>query len=211
VSELDTPVVRGFHEMYYENVSRTWRNTRWFGTIVEKCPLDLWVYQEIVHETFPELIVETGTMEGGSALYLASILDLLGAGEVVTVDIEYKPWRPAHPRVTYLTGSSTSPDIVANLLQRASGKRSVMVILDSDHSESHVLDELRLLSPLVTSGNYLIVEDTNINGNPVVPWFGPGPREALDEFLLEDDRFAVDRTREKFYLTFNPGGFLRRR
>jgi len=85
------------------------------------------------------------------------------------------------------------------------------VILDSDHSRDHVLDELRLYAPLVTSGSYVIVEDTNINGHPVLPQFGPGPMEALDEFLRESDEFSIDDQREKFFLTFNPRGFLLKR
>lgn len=91
-----------------------------------------------------------------------------------------------------------------------SGHDSVMVILDSDHRKDHVLKELRAYSQYVTVDSYLIVEDTNINGHPVYPDYGPGPMEAVEESLKEDDRFAVDRTKEKLLLTFNPGGYLRR-
>ena len=87
----------------------------------------------------------------------------------------------------------------------------VIVILDSDHSYAHVLEELRLYAPLVTSGSYLVVEDTNVNGHPVDPDHGPGPMEAVLDFLRESDEFAVDESREKFLLTFNPHGFLRKR
>jgi cephalosporin hydroxylase len=87
----------------------------------------------------------------------------------------------------------------------------VLVILDSNHERDHVLDELRLYGPLVSSGSYLIVEDSNVNGHPVVPAFGPGPSEAIADFLAETDEFSVDATREKFFLTFNPGGYLRKR
>jgi cephalosporin hydroxylase len=85
-----------------------------------------------------------------------------------------------------------------------------MVILDSDHSKSHVLAELRAYSPFVSVGNYLVVEDTNVNGHPAYPGFGEGPWEAVNEFLSGQDAFEVDRTREKFFLTFNPGGYLKR-
>jgi cephalosporin hydroxylase len=207
----ENELISRFHRLYYDAARETWWNTYWFGAGVQKCPLDLWVYQEIIHETRPDLIIETGSMHGGSALYMASLLDLIGSGEIVSVDIEEKPWRPAHSRVTYLTGSSTAPDIVRQLAGRAKDKRSVMVILDSDHSQTHVAEELRLLSPLVTSGNYLIVEDTNVNGHPVLPEHGPGPGEALNAFLAVNDQFSVDRSREKFLLSFNPGGYLRRR
>jgi cephalosporin hydroxylase len=86
----------------------------------------------------------------------------------------------------------------------------VMVVLDSDHSASNVLNELRVFAPLVTVGAYLIVEDTHVNGHPVEPSFGPGPAEALNDFLATNKGFARDATREKFLLTFNPGGFLKR-
>ena len=94
--------------------------------------------------------------------------------------------------------------------ERAAGK-SVMVILDSDHTRDHVLAELRAYAPIVTPGQYLVVEDSNINGHPVFPGFGPGPMEALQAFLAETGEFEVDRSREKFLVTFNPGGYLRKR
>jgi cephalosporin hydroxylase len=98
--------------------------------------------------------------------------------------------------------------MVAEVAARASG--TVMVVLDSDHSAAHVLDELRAYAPLVTPGSYLVVEDTNINGHPVFDSFGPGPTEAVTKFLDESSAFVVDRSREKFLLTFNPSGWLRR-
>jgi cephalosporin hydroxylase len=87
---------------------------------------------------------------------------------------------------------------------------SVLVILDSDHTKDHVLAEMRAYGPLVTKGSYMIVEDTNINGHPVLPDFGPGPWEAVEEFLQGNDQFTVDRSREKLLMTFNPMGYLRR-
>jgi cephalosporin hydroxylase len=176
-----------------------------------KCPLDLWIYQEILMETRPDLIIETGTHMGGSALFLASICDLLSNGEIVTIDMGKRPERPDHPRITYLLGSSTDPDVLAQLTSKVESADRVMVILDSDHSEGHVFDELTKLGPLVTPGCYLIVEDTIVNGNPVLPEFGPGPAEAVKRYLHDrPSRFVVDADREKFHLTFNPGGYLRR-
>ena len=202
--------VREFHRLYYDSSLRTWSNTFWFGTPTQKCPLDLWVYQELLHELRPEVIVETGTASGGSALFLASVCELLGRGEIVSVDIEERE-RPSHERVTYLTGSSTAPEIAARVLEFVGDRTKVLVILDSDHTRDHVLEELRLYSPLVDPGSYVIVEDTNINGHPVRPDFGPGPMEAVDEFLRQSPEFSIDPEREKFFLTFNPRGFLRRR
>ncbi len=85
-----------------------------------------------------------------------------------------------------------------------------MVVLDSDHHRDHVLNELRLYNGLVSPGCYLIVEDTHFNGHPILPKFGPGPFEAVDEFLRTNTAFVRDRTRERFLLTFNPGGYLKR-
>src|SRR4051794_4393035 len=159
--------VRRFHRLYYGNSGRTWMNTRWFGVTLFKCPLDLWVYQELLVELKPDLVVETGTAAGGSALYLASCMDLLGRGRVVTVDVVERPNLPQHDRITYLTGSSTDPAIVERVRREAETAATVMVILDSDHARDHVLDELRAYASLVTPGSYLVVEDTNINGRPV--------------------------------------------
>lgn len=202
-------VVDDFHRLYYARLERTWTHTYWMGIATLKCPLDLWIYQEILHEVRPDLVVECGTYRGGSALFLASICDLLGHGEVVTIDVDPVPDRPSHPRLHYLTGSSTSLEILRDVATRA-GTGSVLVILDSDHRRSHVLAELRLYRSIVTPGSYLIVEDTCINGHPLLPDFGPGPMEAVDEFLREAAEYSSDVTREKLYLTFNPRGFLRR-
>ena len=87
---------------------------------------------------------------------------------------------------------------------------TVMVVLDSDHSKAHVLEELRLYSPLVTKNSYLAVEDSNQNGHPVSPFSGPGPMEAIQEFLGTTRSFVIDRSREKFYLSFNPSGYLKK-
>jgi cephalosporin hydroxylase len=208
---VDNCVVWAFHRLYYQSGSRTWSNTFWLGTQAQKCPLDLWIYQEILHELRPALIVETGTASGGSALFLASVCDLLDHGSIVTIDIVDRPERPTHERITYLRGSSVSAEIRARVEELARDSAPVMVILDSNHERDHVLQELRIYSPLVTPGSYLIVEDTNVNGHPVSPDFGPGPMEAVDEFLRDSDEFTADRTREKLYLTFNPGGYLQKR
>jgi cephalosporin hydroxylase len=85
-----------------------------------------------------------------------------------------------------------------------------MVTLDSLHTRDHVIQELRLYSPFVTPGNYLVVEDSNVNGNPIYPGTGPGPMEALSEFLAENNHFISDREREKYGFTFNPRGWLKR-
>ena len=200
-----------FAVLYYREAERTWANTYWFGQLTAKCPFDLWMYQELLYRLKPDLIIETGTLEGGSASYFASLCDLIGHGEIVTVDIEERPNRPVHPRITYLTGSSTSEEIMEQVRARSQGKRTVMVILDSDHTEPHVRRELDLYSALVTPGSYLVVEDTNINGHPVFPHFGPGPMEAVQDFLTTTDLFEPDPDMERHLVSHNPKGWLRRR
>jgi cephalosporin hydroxylase len=197
-----------FHELYYD--SWVWRHTYWMGVQALKCPLDLWVYQEILFELRPRFIIECGTAAGGSALFLASMCDLLGEGQIVTIDIQADPHRPQHSRITYLQGSSTEDSIVGKIREIVKDGSPVMIILDSDHSRDQVLQELRLYSPIVTKGSYLIVEDTNINGHPVLELHGAGPMEAVETFLSETDEFIFDREREKFFLTFNPKGYLKK-
>lgn len=210
VRPTNEQVVEDFHRMYYD--SKVYRRTYWRGVETQKCPLDLWIYQEILHELRPDVIVETGTFSGGSAFYLATLFDVLGGGRVITVDLEPQPNLPVHPRITYISRlSSTAPEAVSKVKALLKPGESVMVILDSDHSRNHVLDELRIYARMVTPGQYLIVEDTNINGHPALPTFGPGPMEALDDYLKEDDGFEIDPNREKFYMTFNPRGYLKRR
>ena len=204
---LDRRAIARAHDAFYE--SDAWTKATWLGAQALKNPLDLWVYQEILHETRPELIVETGTYRGGSALYLASMCDLLGAGEIVSVDIE--PLRadyPEHPRITYLGGrSSTDPEVVAEIRTRAEGRRT-LVVLDSDHSQAHVEAELAAYTPIVPVGCYLVVEDSNIG--QIRKDLMPGPLQAVEAFLADTDEFVVDREREKFLITFNPSGYLRR-
>lgn len=201
-------IVDPFHTLYYD--SKVWTETTWFGVRTQKCPVDLWIYQEIIYELRPDVIIETGTLNGGSALFLASLCDLLKKGKVITIDISNKKARPRHPRIQYLLGSSISEGVVEGVSRMLHPKDIVMVILDSDHSKNHVLHELRTYSRFVTRGSYLIVEDTNIDGHPVYPEFGPGPMEAVEEFLKETNEFVVDSGRERLYLTFNPRGYLRK-
>lgn len=188
----------------------TLRGSHWLGQPLLKTPLDLWVYQEIMHERRPIVILETGTWQGGSAKYFASMFDLLDEpeGRIITVDVDTLP-RPQDPRITYLLGSSTSDEILSQIRSDIRPSDKVMVALDSDHSKEHVLNELRLYSDLVTVGQYLVVEDTHLHGNPVFTGEGD-PLAAALEFLETDHRFEVDRSREKFGLTFNPNGWLER-
>jgi cephalosporin hydroxylase len=200
---------KGFHKLlYYSFFDKTESpNIYWLGISTEKCPFDMWVYQEMIYETKPEVIIETGTRHGGSALFFAHICGLVGKGEVITIDIN--ECDISHPRVTKIIGSSVSNEVINKVKEIVSDK-TAMVILDSDHSKNHVLKEMELYSSFVSVGNYLVVEDTNINGHPVLPSFGEGPMEAVREFFKNRKDFEVDQSREKFLVTFFPKGFLRR-
>ena len=210
--KLEKEIVEQFHLLFYDSrmFGKTWVDTTFLGTKLEKCPFDLWVYQEILYEIKPEIIVECGTYRGGSALYLASMCDLLDHGEVITIDILERKNRPQHKRIEYILGSSTSPEVVAKVKARIQGKSPVLVILDSDHKKEHVLNELNIYGEIVTRDSYLIVEDSNINGHPVKPEFGPGPMEAVNEYMKNNSSYIVDKAKEKYFLTFNPQGYLRK-
>ncbi len=204
---LDRAAVSRAHDVFY--ASNAWTQATWLGSQALKNPLDLWVYQEIMAETRPDVVIETGTYRGGSAHFLASVCDLLGAGEVISIDIE--PLRedyPQHPRITYLAGrSSTDPDVLAEVRERVEGRRT-LIVLDSDHSEAHVDAELEAYAPFVPVGCYLVVEDSNIG--QIRPDLMPGPLQSIETFLASRSDFVIDREREKFLLTFNPSGYLKR-
>ncbi|MBI3651787.1 MAG: class I SAM-dependent methyltransferase [Acidobacteria bacterium] len=185
-------------------------HTYWLGVQVLKCPLDLWIYQEIIAELQPDVIIETGTYKGGSAWFMAHILDLIGKGEIFTIDVADDLARPAHPRIHYVKGSSTDEQLLHTLMNPRPTDETRLIILDSLHTKAHVLKELHLWSPFVSPNSYLIVEDTNINGHPTYPTFGAGPYEAVEEFFKMNSDFMVDTSREKFLMTFNPRGFLKR-
>jgi cephalosporin hydroxylase len=200
---------------YYE--ASVWKKVSYRGVRTLKLPLDMWNYQELIFENDLHWVLETGTRHGGSALFFA---DLLAAsvreGGVVTVDVTHQALHPlakTHPRIGLLLGDSSAPETVGMIrrLIPADRARAMMLILDSDHTASHVLRELDALVPLLRPGDYLIVEDTIVNGHPVRPDFGPGPLEAVDEYLRKHpDRLIHELPREaKFGCTFAYRGYYR--
>lgn len=209
-TDVRRAIVDQFHRLYYHAGSQTWMDTSYRGVPILKHPCDLWVYQEIINELRPEVVIETGTAYGGSAYFLADVCEATGSGSVISIDIEARPDRPAHRRLTYLTGSSVDPGILDRVAQQLPADRAVLVLLDSDHSSTHVSAELEAYAPLVTLGSYVVVEDTNVHGHPVLPCHPPGPMEAVERFLPHHPEFVVDEAREKFMVTFSPSGFLRR-
>ncbi|MGE5327318.1 MAG: CmcI family methyltransferase [Deltaproteobacteria bacterium] len=183
----------------------------WMGIPARKMVLDSWVYQDIVYETRPEIIIEIGNKFGGSTLFLAHLLDLLGKGEVIGVDIDHSEFRPRHPRIKLVTGDSSANETVTRVEELAAGRQG-MVIHDGDHSTPHALADLRLYAKFVAPGAYLVVEDTVSNIFRAGDGLGniEGPLEAVRQFVQEDKRFKIDLEREYFLITYNPQGYLRR-
>ena len=198
-------------------------NFSWLGRPIIQFPQDVMAVQEILWQVRPDLVVETGVARGGSLVLSASILELVGHGEVLGIDIEIRPHNrrtiEAHPlskRIRLIEGSSTDPAVVKEVRAAAEGCSGVVVILDSLHTHAHVLEELRLYSPLVGKGSYLIAFDTAIDdvpgdAFPDRPWGkGNNPKTAVREFLKENPRFEVDRALEdRLGITSAPEGFLR--
>lgn len=202
-----------FNDLYY----RTQREMSYRGIPVLKNPCDLWVTMELFWALKPCVLIETGTAQGGSATFYADIAKALDIDcKIITVDVNPK-WNydPDTRGITSLVGYSTDPSIsnvirMMVIAERNRHDRAVILTLDSDHSEVNVLEELRLYSDLVTTGSYAIVEDTNVNGHPSYPDHGPGPWEAVQKFLMEDNRFQIDMDCQRHFLTFNPQGWLKR-
>jgi len=203
-------IQQGYLQWYYD--TGVWKRLSYRGVRTLKNPLDMWNYQEIIAERGIEWIVETGTRHGGSALFFADLLAARGAsGLVISVDIDHASLQaPRHERLRLLKGDSAAPEVVNAVKALLPADRPPMfVILDSDHRKAHVLRELAAYVPLMQSGDYLVVEDSCVNGHPVRPDFGPGPMEAIQDFLsahpgvLEPDTARED----KFGCTFAPRGY----
>ena len=196
---------------------------RWMGRPVIQYPQDLIATQEILWNVKPDLVIETGIAHGGSLIFYASILELIGRGRVVGVDIEIRPHNraaiEAHPtfrRIELIEGSSTDEAVFARVRAAAEGQQTVLVALDSNHTHDHVLAELRLYSQLVTPGSYLIAFDTIVEQMPPEfsanrPWKpGNSPATAVAQFLSETDRFVADEEIDsKLLISVAPGGYLR--
>jgi cephalosporin hydroxylase len=199
-------------------------NFSWLGRPLIQFPQDMVAIQELIWKIRPEVIIETGVAHGGSLIFSASMLELLGEdGFVIGVDIDIRAHNRAeiekHPlskRIKLVQGSSIDEGIAAQVRELAAGKKRVLVILDSNHTHEHVLEELRLYSPLVRAGSYLLVYDTLIEDMPADlvgdrPW-GPGnnPKTAVWEFLKTCPRFAIDKEIEaKLLITVAPDGYLK--
>jgi cephalosporin hydroxylase len=200
----------------------------WMGVPIIQRPSDMVALQEVIFETKPDVIVETGVARGGSVIYQAALLQMIGKkdGLVIGVDIDIR----AHnrdtiekhvmaPHIRLIEGSSIAPETVEMVRALIPPNAKTMVVLDSNHARDHVLAELRAYSPLVSPGQFLIAADT------ILGYFKPGqaptyysqllvkgdePLAAVDEFLKETDAFVVDPINDKLIMSSSPGGFLRR-
>jgi cephalosporin hydroxylase len=199
-------------------------NFTWLGRPIIQYPQDVFALQEIIWDTRPDVIVETGIAHGGSLIFHASMLELIGCGgRVIGVDIDIRAHNrkaiedhPMARRIELIQGSSIDPATVQQVRERIGDAQRVLVILDSNHTHDHVLAELQMYSPFVKSGDYLIVYDTLVDDLPPEfsadrPW-GPGdnPKTAVHAFLKSNARFVIDeRIEAKVLITVAPHGYLR--
>ncbi len=194
----------------------------WLGIPIIQLPEDIVMVQELVWKIRPDVIIESGVAHGGALILYASILELLGRGRVIGVDIEIRKYNrlaiESHPmarRISLIEGSSTDPTTVASVRDLIAPGQTTMVMLDSNHTRAHVLRELELYGPMVTPGSYMIVFDEVMpmvadapNGQPT--WHADNPLEAVREFLASHPEFEIDRSYERLTTTYCRGGFLRR-
>lgn len=198
-------------------------NFSWMGRPIIQYPQDMIAMQELIWKIQPDLIIETGIAHGGSLVYYASIMELIGKGEIVGIDIDIRQHNreaiEAHPmfkRMTLLEGSSLSAEIANQVAEIAKDKKTIMVSLDSNHTHEHVLEELKLYAPYVTPGSYCVVFDTIVEDMPKGmydrPWdIGNNPKTAVWEYLKTNDDFEIDHQIDnKLLISVAPEGYLKR-
>jgi cephalosporin hydroxylase len=213
---LSAAAAENYHRWYYD--SSVWDTTTYMGVPILKWVGDLWNYQEIIYRLRPRLVVEFGSWNGGSALYFADLLQhIRPSAKVLSVDINLASIHERarlHPFIEWMQSSTSHESVAAKILKmRESAPGPVFFVLDSDHRKQHVLAELENIRPVTQPGDYIVVEDGNINGHPVLPNWGEGPYEALAEYSARyPDDYERDEAQEsKFGFTFAPNGYLVRK
>ncbi len=199
-------------------------NFNWLGRPIIQFPFDIIAMQEIIWEVKPDLIIETGIAHGGSIIFSASMLEIIGKGEGLGIDIDIRKHNRTEienhtmsKRISMIESSSVSPEIIEKVEEFVSGKEKILVFLDSNHTHEHVLQELKLYSKFVSKGSYIVVFDTFVEDLPDEfskdrPWGkGNNPKTAVWEFLSENKNFEIDKFIEnKLIITSVPDGFLKR-
>lgn len=198
-------------------------NFTWLGRPIIQFPQDIMAMQEIIWNVKPDLIIETGIAHGGSLIFSASMLELIGKGEVLGIDIDIRKYNKIEienhsmsKRITMIEGSSIDTEVINKVYKFSKDKKSILVVLDSNHTHEHVLKELIAYSPLIKKGSYLVVFDTVIDDMPEKffpdrPWdVGNNPKTAVHEFLKTNNRFVIDKEIEnKLLITVSPDGYLK--
>jgi cephalosporin hydroxylase len=212
-------------EWLRESMSKNYvYNFSWMGRPIIQQPQDMVAMQEIIWQVKPDLIIETGIAHGGSIIYYASLLELIGKGEVVGIDIEIRAHNRAeiekHPmskRIKMIEGSSIDDSTIAKLKELMKGKEKIMICLDSYHTHEHVLKELEIYSKFVSKDSYLVVfdsfvEDMPKNFYPNRPWtVGDNPKTAIWEFVKKNKDFVIDKSiQDKIIVTCSPDGYLKK-
>ncbi len=190
--------------------SLAWRTTTWHGARAWNAPTDLLTYQDLVFEVRPDVVIETGTRHGGRALFFAELMDLIGHGQVISIDSRPPEDRPEHPRITYLAGRAHDDEVVEQVRALAGPDARGLVVLGTRGAQRRMHAEFEAYAPFVPVGSYVVMEHTILNGRPVDASNGPGPFEAVRRILNLRGDFMADDTREQHGLTFNPGGYLKR-
>ena len=200
-------------------------NFSWMGRPIIQYPQDMIAMQEIIWEIKPDLIIETGIAHGGSLIYYASLLELIGHGEVLGIDIDIRDHNkkeieehPMFKRIQMIEGSSIDNGTIEKVKSLANDKKKILVVLDSNHTHDHVLRELELYSPFVSINSYLVVFDTIVEDLPEGyfsqsrPWgIGNNPKTAVDTFLQTNKQFVIDEAIDnKLLISVAPSGYLKR-
>lgn len=210
----------------HSNKAKYSYNFSWMGRPIIAYPQDMLAMQEIIWDIKPDLIIEAGIAHGGSLVYYASLLELMGGdGYVLGLDIDIRKHNrdliEAHPmmkRIKMIEGDSTSQEVANQVYELAKDKKRILVCLDSNHTHDHVLKELELYAPLTSIGSYCVVFDTIVEDLPADympggrPWNpGNNPKTAVFEFLKSNDNFEIDKSIDhKILISVAPDGYLKR-